>query len=70
METLVDKNKTAFIKGRYILDNVLAANEILHFCEMKKEQGILIKVDFEKAYDKVSWSFSKELLISRGFGSI
>jgi Reverse transcriptase (RNA-dependent DNA polymerase) len=30
----------------------------------------VLKIDFEKAYDRVSWTFVHELLISRGFGQM
>jgi hypothetical protein len=30
----------------------------------------ILKVDFEKAYDRVSWAFLKDLLVSRGFGKV
>jgi mannosylglycoprotein endo-beta-mannosidase len=33
-----------------------------------KEEGIMIKLDYEKAYDKVSWSFLEDMLKSKGFG--
>jgi Reverse transcriptase (RNA-dependent DNA polymerase) len=68
VHTIVDKAQTTFIYGRFILDNVLAAHEIIHFVKTTKQQDIILKVDFEKAYDKVSWTFLKDLLISRGFG--
>ena len=32
-----------------------------------KESGIILKLDYEKAYDRVSWDFIEEMLISRGF---
>jgi hypothetical protein len=31
------------------------------------EQGYLLKLDYEKAYDKVNWSFFIEVLEKRGF---
>jgi Reverse transcriptase (RNA-dependent DNA polymerase) len=65
---LVDPAQAAFIPGRYILDNVLAANEIIHFVKVHGQKGIVLKVDFEKAYDRVNWSFLLEMLRSRGFG--
>jgi Reverse transcriptase (RNA-dependent DNA polymerase) len=65
---LVDPAQAAFIPGRYILDNVLAANEIIHFAKVHGQKGIILKVDFEKAYDRVNWSFLLEMLRSRGFG--
>lgn len=68
MNYSVDPAQTAFIQDRYILDNVLVANKIIHSVKSTNQQGIVLKVDFEKSYDKVSWDFIKELLLSRGFG--
>jgi NADH dehydrogenase FAD-containing subunit len=66
---IVDHNQLAFIKNRYIMDNVMAAHEIIHYATKYKQKGIVLKVDFEKAYAKVNWSFVQEMLLSRGFGS-
>jgi Reverse transcriptase (RNA-dependent DNA polymerase) len=66
---LVDPTQTIFIQGRYILDNVLAAHEIIHYSEIHKEKYIVLKVDFDKAYDNVNWNFIREMLIRRGFGN-
>ena len=33
----------------------------------KKQSGVVFKVDFEKAYDKVRWSFVKQTLNMKGF---
>jgi Reverse transcriptase (RNA-dependent DNA polymerase) len=68
MHSLVDQSQSTFIKGRYILDNVLAANEIIHATKQAKHSGVVLKVDFEKAYDRVNWDFIREILLSRGFG--
>jgi Reverse transcriptase (RNA-dependent DNA polymerase) len=51
---LVDPSQTVFLQGRYILDNILAAHEIIHYSKVHKEKGLVLKVDFEKAYDKVN----------------
>lgn len=48
---------------------MVAAHEIIHEVYRKKESGIILKLDYEKTYDRVSWSFLEEMLKSRGFGA-
>ncbi|GKB17462.1 RNA-directed DNA polymerase, eukaryota [Tanacetum coccineum] len=44
-------------------------NELLSWCKRKKNQAMLFKVDFAKAYDSVRWDFLDDVLRSFGFGS-
>jgi hypothetical protein len=44
------------IKGRYITDGVALLQEVLREAKFRK-QGVILKIDFEKAYDKVNWEF-------------
>jgi hypothetical protein len=69
---IISPRQTAFIKGRNILDGSLALIEIVHELRKKKLGGILLKLDFEKAYDMVNWDFLTEVLRRKGFdvGSI
>ena len=56
MEVLSDTismTQEAFVKDRQILDVVLVANEAVEEYRAKKKQGLVFKVDFEKAYDHV-----------------
>ncbi|XP_058784295.1 uncharacterized protein LOC131659071 [Vicia villosa] len=66
---LVSKNQTAFVPGRNIAGGVLVVNEVLDLAKRKKRRCLVIKVDFEKAYDRVSWSFLRFVLIKMGFGA-
>jgi len=68
-DRLICPNQTTFIKGRFILESVVAAHEIIHDIHRNKESDIILKLDYEKAYDRVSWDFIEEMLISRGFGA-
>jgi Reverse transcriptase (RNA-dependent DNA polymerase) len=67
MNSLVDTTQSTFIKDRYIMDNVLTAHEIIHYAIKHKQKSIVLKVDFEKAYDKINWSYVQEVLLSRRF---
>ncbi|RVW97209.1 Protein-tyrosine sulfotransferase [Vitis vinifera] len=55
----------AFVEGRQILDAVLIANED----EKRRsgEEGVVFKIDFEKAYDHVDWGFLDHVLQRKGF---
>jgi hypothetical protein len=61
-DKLISKSQTAFIPGRFILEGVITLHEILHELRVKKTKGVILKLDFEKAYDKVHWSFLIEVL--------
>ena len=64
---VICKNQTAFIPDRSILDGVVILQEVLHELKRTKQEGIILKLDFEKAYDRVSWNFLEEVLIRKGF---
>lgn len=66
-QRLVATNQSAFIKERYILESVVVAHELVHSLDKSKEKGVILKLDYEKAYDRVSWDFLFEVLQTRGF---
>ena len=41
--------------------------EVVHELRVKKLGGVLIKLDFEKAYDRVNWSFLIKVLRRKRF---
>jgi hypothetical protein len=42
-------------------------HETVHELHFKKLNGVILKLDFEKAYDKVKWSFLQQTLRMKGF---
>jgi hypothetical protein len=64
---VVRPSQTAFMQGRNILDGVVTLHEIVHELHSKKLNGVILKLDFEKAYDKVKWSFLQQTLRMKGF---
>jgi hypothetical protein len=47
-------NQTAFVRGRYILESVVSAHEIIHAAIKNKEESLVLKLDYEKVYDRVN----------------
>ena len=65
---LIGEVQTAFISGRNIFDGVLVANEIIDWWKKRGKKGVIIKLDFEKAYDSVNWDYLLDLMFKFGFG--
>ena len=66
-DKLISTTQNAFVKARNIMDGVLSLHEILNYTHVKRRVGIVIKLDFEKAYDKVNWEFLLECHKLHGF---
>ncbi|XP_061373781.1 uncharacterized protein LOC133316100 [Gastrolobium bilobum] len=64
MSSLVMPNQCSFVKGRQASDNIIISQEIFHTMRSKRGRKgwMAIKLDLEKAYDRVSWSFLEETL--------
>lgn len=71
MTQLVRPNQVSFIPFRYISENIVIAQEVIH--TMRQSRGIhdwmAIKVDLEKAYDRVCWDFLQDTLSDARFPS-
>ncbi|XP_071718172.1 uncharacterized protein [Rutidosis leptorrhynchoides] len=65
---LVGHEKSAFKRGRNILDGALIANESLDYLKQTRSKSLIFKVDFEKAFDCLSWEFLLEVMEFMGFG--
>ncbi|RVX15688.1 Transposon TX1 uncharacterized 149 kDa protein [Vitis vinifera] len=63
----IHSTQGAFVQGRQIMDAVLIANEIVDERRRSGEEGVVFKIDFEKAYDHVRWDFLDQVLEKKGF---
>ena len=51
LSNLVHTDQTGFIKGRYIGENIRVINDVMEHTRIEKRGGILISLDFNKAFD-------------------
>ncbi|KAK2659168.1 hypothetical protein Ddye_005701 [Dipteronia dyeriana] len=68
MNSIISETQMAFIKGRQIVDSFIIAEEIVHNWKRDKVGGLLVKLDFEKAYDSIDHSFLDDMILGMGFG--
>jgi hypothetical protein len=61
-DKVISPTQTAFMRGRNILEGVVILHETVHEMHRKNLSGIIFKIDFEKAYDKVKWPFLLQTL--------
>jgi len=66
-KTVVSPTQTAFMPGRNVMEGIVILHETIHELHTKKRNGVIFKIDFEKAYDKVKWSFLQQTLRMKGF---
>jgi hypothetical protein len=64
---LVDIDQTGFISGRSIAENFVYAMELVQCCHKRKKPTMVIKLDFAKAFDTVSWEALEVVMRARGF---
>jgi len=66
LASCISSEQFGFLKDRLIFDVVGITQECLHTTKTKKLSSIILKLDSNKAYDKVSWQFLQLMLIQIG----
>lgn len=67
MSDLVISHQSSLIEEIQILDSILIAGELIDSCKRSKAKALILKLDFHKAFDSVSWSFLDWTLSQMGF---
>jgi len=65
--SVISDSQSSFVKGQQILDGILVANEVVDDARRCKKELLLFKVDFEKPYDSIDWSYLDEVMCKMGF---
>ena len=57
-----------FLQGRFIGENIRLIDSVINYAATKNIPGLLLFLDFEKAFDTLEWPFIQKTLVSFGFG--
>lgn len=64
---VVGEVQSAFTGGKNIQDGILIANEVVDSWKKERKQGLIIKLDFQKAFGNLNWNYTLEMMMIMGF---
>ena len=65
---IISDSQKGFMKDRFIGENTRLLYDLMHYLEEHDKSGLLLLVDFEKAFDSIEWNFLTKALQSFNFG--
>jgi len=65
---IIHTNQTGYVKGRFIGEAARSIIDVMEYTTQQNIPGILLFIDFEKAFDSIDWNFMLKCLDAFGFG--
>ena len=69
LDSIISETQQGFVKGRYIGECTRLIYDLIEKVEEDEIPGLLLLIDFEKAFDTLEWSFINRTLSFFGFGT-
>ena len=66
---LIHTDQTGFMKDRFVGQNIRLLCNLLEQTELKDIPGILLQLDFRKAFDTIEWPMIQQVLSIFNFGA-
>ena len=70
LRDVISPEQTTFLLFRFILDNIILTQEPLHWTKVSRQPKVFLKLDFFKAYDKVSRHFFFNTMRKMGISEV
>ena len=68
LPNLISDDQTGFVRDRFVGENIHLIESVMKFTASRNIPGLLLFVDFEKAFDTLEWAFSHKTLRYFNFG--
>ena len=62
LNDIISPDQKGLLKDRYMEENARYVYDLIHYCKEKKKEGLLLLIDFEKAFDSIEWSYIRKTL--------
>ena len=62
LDYIINEDQTGFLSGRFIGENIRTVYDIMNYTEHYNIPGMIFLIDFEKAFDSISWNFIFKVL--------
>ena len=67
LEKIISNTQSGFMRVRFIGENTRLIYDIMHYTKEENISGLLMLIDFQKAFNSVSWKFLHSALNLFGF---
>ncbi|XP_074373917.1 secreted RxLR effector protein 78-like [Apium graveolens] len=67
-EQLINMSQFGFVKGRQAAECIFVVTEVYHSLKFTRSKGLILKLDFVKAFDTVNWGFLFKTMECMGLG--
>lgn len=65
---IISESQKGFIKDRFIGENTRLTYDIMEYLNSHNKPGLLLLLDFEKAFDSIHWNYMERVLQKYNFG--
>lgn len=65
---IINSDQTGYVANRYIGENLRLISDVILYTNLKNNPGLILLVDFEKAFDTIEWHFIQKSLAAFNFG--
>ncbi len=69
IDSIINHDQIAYIRKRYMGNNIRLVEDVIEYYDKLQREGLLVAIDFQKAFDSLQWNFMLKTLDFFKFGS-